>query len=115
MQPWNYERPYESIEKKVQWLSDPRRIPFYVGIRVSHSLISPFVYMAVVILIKRLIIGKFQPGPRNVNSEWQLICHALASSLLTRERLQNVTEIIGRHYELVCALCISTNSSYRVI
>lgn len=103
-QPWNYDKPFQSTGHMLQWLCDPRRIPFFVGIRIARSLFAPFFYMSIALLVKWCIIGKFKPGPRNTKSEWQLIRHALAAQLFSRESIQDVTNIIGRHYYLVSAL-----------
>jgi hypothetical protein len=103
-QPWNYVRPFQSTGHMLQWLCDPRRIPFFIGIRVARSIFAPFFYMFMAILVKWCVIGKFEAGPRDTKSEWQLIRHALAAQLFTRESIQEVTEILGRHYELVSIL-----------
>ena len=50
------------------------------------------------------MIGKFKPGPRDTVSEWQLLRHWLAATLFSRENMCDVTELIGRHYELVSIL-----------
>jgi carbonic anhydrase/acetyltransferase-like protein (isoleucine patch superfamily) len=55
-------------------------------------------------LVKWCVIGKFKPGPRNTFSEWQLIRHSLAAALFSRERMQDITDLVGRHYELVSVL-----------
>lgn len=103
-QPWNYDYPMQNIGHMMQWFCEPRRIPFFIGIRVVRSLVAPFFYMFAAILMKWCLIGKFKPGPRNTKSEWQLIRYALASQLFTRESIQQVTDIVGRHYELVSVL-----------
>jgi acetyltransferase-like isoleucine patch superfamily enzyme len=86
------------------WLCDPRRIPFYLGIRVARALFSPFFYMAAAIFVKRFVIGEFRPGPRDTSSQWQLTRHHLAATLFSRKKIQQVTDIIGRHYENVSIL-----------
>jgi hypothetical protein len=102
---YNNERePFVTIGDLMEWLTDPRRIPFFVGVRIARALVSPMFYMAGAILVKKLVIGKFEPGPRDVDSEWQLIRHKLAATLFSRENMQEVTDIIGRHYELVSVL-----------
>jgi acetyltransferase-like isoleucine patch superfamily enzyme len=102
--PWNYDQPFQSTGHMLQWLCDPRRLPYFIGIRVARSLLSPFFYMFFALLIKWCVIGRFRAGPRDTNSQWQLIRHELAQQLFTREAVQNVTELVGRHYELVSVL-----------
>lgn len=102
--PWHHDEPFDTMNDLMEWLCDVRRIPFFIGIRVVRATIAPLVYMAFAILVKTFIIGKFKPGPRNLASEWDLVRHHLAAKLFTRESMQDCTEIIGRHYELVSIL-----------
>jgi hypothetical protein len=86
------------------WLCDPHRVPYFLGIRVARAVITPFFYMIGAIATKWLVIGKFAEGPRDTNSQWQLLRHQLAGTLFSRKKIQAVTDIIGRHYELVSIL-----------
>ena len=104
MMPWHHDEPFSSMADLMAWLCDYRRIPFYIGIRVARAVVAPFVYMGGSILVKWLIIGKFQPGPRDTSSQWQLLRHWLSATLFSRQNMQEVTEILGRHYELVSCL-----------
>jgi len=99
--PWHHGDPFDSINDLLAWLCDPRRIPFYIGIRVARAVAAPLVYMMFAIIVKRLVIGKFEAGPRDTHSEWQLIRHFLAARLFSRENMQDCTDLLGRHYELV--------------
>ena len=101
---WQRGELFETMSDLMEWLCDPRRIPFYIGIRVARAIVSPFVYMAAAILVKWCIIGRFQPGPRNTSSQWQLMRHWLAATLFSRQNMQDVSELVGRHYELVSCL-----------
>jgi acyl-CoA synthetase (AMP-forming)/AMP-acid ligase II/acetyltransferase-like isoleucine patch superfamily enzyme len=102
--PWHKDEPFHTMSDLMEWLCDSRRIPFYIGIRVARSICAPPVYMFFAVLVKRLIIGKFRPGPRDATSEWQLTRHYLAAALFSRQNMQEFTELIGRHYELVSML-----------
>ena len=101
---WQRGELFETMSDLMEWLCDPRRIPFYIGIRVARAIFSPFLYMAAAILVKWCIIGRFQPGPRNTSSQWQLMRHWLAATLFSRQNIQDVAELVGRHYELVSCL-----------
>lgn len=107
---WMLQFKYEADEEfdtpsdLMEWLCDPRRIPFYIGIRLARALLSPFFYMAAAVLVKKTVIGQFKAGPRNVNSQWQLFRHHLSSTLFSRKKIQLVADIVGRHYELVSCL-----------
>jgi acyl-coenzyme A synthetase/AMP-(fatty) acid ligase/acetyltransferase-like isoleucine patch superfamily enzyme len=95
---------FQSATDLMKWLCDPRRIPFYLGIRVLRAILSPIFYMAGAIVVKRCLIGKFKPGPTRELSQWQLLRHHLSATLFSRKKIQNVIDIIGRHYELVSCL-----------
>ena len=94
---------FETLSDIIDWLADPRRIPFYIAIVLARTILSPFFYMATALFVKKLLIGRFTSGPRNT-SDWQLLRHSLSASLFSRERIQHVTDIIGRHYEMVSVL-----------
>lgn len=95
---------FENINQLMEWLCQPSRIKYYLGIRVARAVLSPFFYMAAAVMVKKLIIGKFKAGPRDTGSQWQLLRHMISSSLFSRKRIQHVTDLIGRHYELVSIL-----------
>ncbi len=102
--PWHHDEPFDTMNDLMEWLCDVRRIPFFIGIRVVRAIVAPLVYMICAILVKRFIIGKFRPGPRDPTSEWEVVRHHLAANIFTRESMQDCTEILGRHYELVSIL-----------
>jgi acyl carrier protein len=102
--PWHHNEAFESMSDLMEWLCDVRRIPFFIGIRIVRALVSPLVYMAAAVLVKWCVIGKFKPGPRDKTSEWQLSRHRMAATLFSRENMQEVADILGRHYELVSML-----------
>ena len=88
----------------IEWLMDPNRIRYYIGIRVARALFSPFFYMAAALLVKKVFIGRFKAGPRDTSDHWQLLRHSLSATLFSRKKIQNLTDLIGRHYELVSVL-----------
>ena len=102
--PWHKDEPFRTMSDLMEWLCDARRIPFYIGIRIARSVAAPVVYMLFAVIVKRFIIGKFKPGPRDTLSEWQLTRHYLAATLFSRQNMQDFTELVGRHYELVSML-----------
>jgi carbonic anhydrase/acetyltransferase-like protein (isoleucine patch superfamily) len=100
----NSEHFFSTWNELMDWLCDPRRIPFFLGIRVARALLSPFFYMGAALLVKWLVIGKFEAGEINPKSDWQRFRVSLASSLFTRKKVQSVADLIGRHYENVSTL-----------
>lgn len=98
-----HDQDFTTLSKLLEWLADPERIRFYFGFAIARTCVSPFFYMAAALFVKKLLIGRFTAGPRDT-SNWQLCRHCLSSTLFTRIRIQNVTDNIGRHYELVSVL-----------
>jgi acyl-CoA synthetase (AMP-forming)/AMP-acid ligase II/acyl carrier protein len=99
-----HDRNFTTLSDLIEWLADPHRIPFYIGIGLARALLSPFFYMVAALIVKKLIVGRFNAGHRNTSSNWQLLRHTMTSTLFTRDRIQNVTDLIGRHYEMVSVL-----------
>lgn len=95
---------FHTMDDLMEWLCEPRRIPYYFGIRVARSILAPFFRMSAAILIKKVVIGKFKEGDRDLTSQWQLTRHWLASTLFSREKMQEATDLLGRHYEPVSIL-----------
>ncbi|KAJ3243572.1 hypothetical protein HDU78_000332 [Chytriomyces hyalinus] len=77
---------------------DPRRIGIHVLGLLAHHLIAPFLRVALLILVKRCLIGKFTPGEKR-RSQVQLLRHWIMSTLVDRGELGGVYELLGRHYE----------------
>lgn len=49
------------------WLSDYWRVTVLILILFTRATITPFVRLAATILVKRLVIGRFRPGPKGVD------------------------------------------------
>lgn len=95
---------FHTLNDLMEWLCEPKRIPYYLGIRIVRRILAPFFYMGAAILVKWVIIGKFEEGPRDTKSQWQLSRHWLAARLFCRENMQDVSDLLGRHYETVSVL-----------
>lgn len=95
---------FQDVGDLLEWLCEPKRLSYYFGIRIARSLLAPIFYMVTAIIVKWVVIGKFKPGPRDVTKQWTLMRHWLAATLFSRENMQEVTELLGRHYETVSVL-----------
>jgi acyl-CoA synthetase (AMP-forming)/AMP-acid ligase II/acetyltransferase-like isoleucine patch superfamily enzyme len=95
---------FYNIGDLMEWLCHPKRIPYYMGVRIVRHLVAPFFYTFAAILVKWTVIGKFKPGPRDLTSQWQLTRHYMAASMFSRENMQEVTDLLGRHYEPISVL-----------
>lgn len=93
-----------SWNELLDWLCDPRRIPFFFAIRIARATLSPFFYMFAALLVKKLVIGKIHAGPVNPHNEITSFRLWLAAQLFTRKKVQAVTDLVGRHYEYVSKL-----------
>lgn len=100
----NTENFFSNWNELMDWLCDPRRVPFFFGIRIARATLSPFFYMAFALSVKWTVIGKIKPGQINPHSEWDRFRIWLAGTLFTRKKVQSVTDLIGRHYENVSVL-----------
>ncbi|CAJ1963092.1 unnamed protein product [Cylindrotheca closterium] len=94
---------FETLGDLLEWLCDPVRVPYFLAIRIARTTIAPFLYMIAALFVKRVLIGKFRPGPRDASSEWDRMRVWLAGSLFSRSRVQLVTDLLGRHYSLTSA------------
>ena len=83
-----------------RWFANPQRYPWYIAIRLARAIIAPYFYLAAVLLVKRLIIGKFKAGPRDL-SQWGLMRHWLMSKLMPGGDLGKVAPLVGRNLEVV--------------
>ncbi len=100
----DYGEGFHTMGDLMEWLCEPKRIPYYILIRVARSSIAPYFYMVAAVLAKWCIIGKFEPGPRDITNQWTLIKHWMAATVFSRENMQEMTEMLGRHYEPVSCL-----------
>lgn len=72
-----------------RWFANPKRFGWYIWIRVARAVATPVFNMAAVILVKHLIIGRFEPGPRDL-SQWGLLRHWLMAKLMPGGNLGKV-------------------------
>merc|ERR1719502_593673 len=84
----------------LKWFTTPERIGFHILGKVIRGTVSPLLYVALCILTKWCVIGKFTAGPRN-RSEWNIFKHWLMSQLLPGKDLAGVTHLVGTHYDVV--------------
>jgi acetyltransferase-like isoleucine patch superfamily enzyme len=95
---------FSSWNELLDWLCDPRRIPFFFAIRIARALFAPFFYMFAALVVKKIAIGTIKPGPLNPHDETQLFRLWLSAQLFSRKKVQAVSDLIGRHYENVSCL-----------
>jgi acetyltransferase-like isoleucine patch superfamily enzyme len=95
---------FHTIGDLMEWLCELKRISYYIGIRMARSILAPYFYMFASILVKWFVIGKFRPGPRDITNQWTLMRHWFAATIFSRKNMQEMTGMLGRHYEPVSVL-----------
>jgi acetyltransferase-like isoleucine patch superfamily enzyme len=83
---------YDAIE----WFVSTERVAVYFGIRLARALVAPFFELAAVLLIKRLIIGKFVEGGNT--SGWSRFQYCLMASLMPDGQLCGTARLLGNHW-----------------
>ncbi|KAI8093662.1 uncharacterized protein BX664DRAFT_261054 [Halteromyces radiatus] len=84
----------------ILYFAEPERVGYHFLAVVVRDNIVPFLYLFVVIIFKRLVIGKFKPGPRR-HDQISLMRFWLMEKLLPGGDFHGVTKRLGTHYELV--------------
>ena len=97
--PW-YVQHLRSYRDVLLWFLTPGRVGFYIAIRVVRGTACPILRLVAVLILKRLVIGKFEPGPW-AHSQSKILKRWLMERLLPGEKLQEVGHLIGSHYSLM--------------
>lgn len=97
--PWYVEH-LRSYNDVLWWFLTPGRVGFYIAIRVVRGTACPLLRLMAVLLLKRLVIGKFEPGPW-AHSQSKIFKRWLMEQLLPGEKLQEVGHLIGSHYSFM--------------
>jgi acetyltransferase-like isoleucine patch superfamily enzyme len=84
----------------VLYFAEPERVGYHFLAVVVRDNVTPFFYLAAVIAVKHLFIGKFKAGPRD-RRQMSLLKYWLMEKLMPGGDLGGVTRLIGTHYELV--------------
>ncbi|KAI9331633.1 hypothetical protein BDR26DRAFT_666646 [Obelidium mucronatum] len=80
---------------------------YRIGIHILrvavNAAICPFFKMAATILVKKAVIGRFQPGQKT-SSQWQTTRHWIMYQLLESGELCGLYNLLGRHYSAISSL-----------
>ena len=55
----------------------------FLVIKLVRDIVGPFIFVALTILLKRCVLGRFRAGPRT-HSQWELIRYYLVETLVTK-------------------------------
>lgn len=91
-------RKSSNLAEIVLYFATPNRIGYFILAKIVRRYVVQFLYIILVVLIKRLIIGEFKAGPRKTD-QLSLMRYWLMKQLLSLEKWQLVTAIVGSHYE----------------
>lgn len=81
------------------YFASPKRVGYHFLAVAVRKTIVPILYLFLVILVKRCVIGEFKAGPRR-HDQMTLMRFWLMSKLLPPgDNLQGVASILGTHYE----------------
>ncbi|KAI8799704.1 acetyl-CoA synthetase-like protein [Cladochytrium replicatum] len=81
----------------VVYFAQTDRIALKVLAAVAREVVSPFVYMAMVLFVKRAVLGLAKPGENS--SQWALTRRFVMKELLGDGSLGGVYGLLGKHYE----------------
>lgn len=87
----------DSLYAACIWWVTPQRLVYYFLLRVVRRCIMPPVRLALVICIKRFVLGKFTE--ESFGTDWSLLRYWLMSRLLANGTISHVARLIGTHYE----------------
>lgn len=82
----------QSWSAAIDWFLSPTRLLLYFAVRLERVLICPFLELLGVILVKRLVVGKFKPGAA---TSWSRFQYSTMRSLLPDGTLCGVSFLVG--------------------
>ena len=97
-----YERDIHTVFHAFMWWIKPQRLFYYFLIRIIRRCLVPFFRLAVIILLKKFIIGEFKESDAQEKLKpWNLFRYWLMSKLLPGGGLGGVAKLVGTHYEII--------------
>ena len=97
-----YESEIHSVFHAFLWWIAPQRLFYYFLLRIIRRCVVPFIRLALVVGIKRWIIGPFVPmGERDKRKPWNRMRYWLMYRLLPGGNLGGVARLVGSHYEII--------------
>lgn len=87
-----------TVAELIVYMTHPHRLGYYLLATIVRNYIVHLLYVILVIVIKRIVIGKFKAGPRDLG-QLALMKHWLMETLLSKQEWQTMSKIVGSHYE----------------
>jgi len=91
---------YQHVIIQMVWWIDPARLQLLFAGVVLRALVRPFVHFGAVILVKRLVIGRFRPSPKGPWERFQiwLMREVMQIGRHRTADLCGVQALLGRHW-----------------
>ncbi|KAJ3225205.1 hypothetical protein HDU78_010737 [Chytriomyces hyalinus] len=102
----SFDASFGNLSKFAQFVlhqCEPYRIGIHILASIARFVVCPFVELGMVILVKKLVIGKFTAGQRR-NTPWELVKHWTMQKVNGHGALCGVYDLLGRHYSSISAI-----------
>jgi acyl-CoA synthetase (AMP-forming)/AMP-acid ligase II/carbonic anhydrase/acetyltransferase-like protein (isoleucine patch superfamily)/acyl carrier protein len=97
-----YKANLHTVSDAFLWWITPQRLVYYFIIRIIRRCVVPFMRLFVIIIFKKLFIGKFKPlSPQEKSQPYNQFRYWLMSKLLPGGSLGGVSKLVGTHYEVI--------------
>jgi len=94
-----YER-MTDLHAIIVWFTIRERVMYYICLRVMRNTIVPVLNLAICILVKRILLGKFTPGQWS-KSEISIFRRWFMNNMICLKSLCGAADLVGRHYEAI--------------
>lgn len=97
-----YQQDIHSIYQAFLWWITPQRLFYFLLLRITKRCLVPFLRLAMIIAIKRLVVGRFQVMDYEAKQQpWNRFRYWLMNKLLPGGGLAGVAKLVGTHYEAI--------------
>ena len=90
----------DAFRDAIRWFTRYDRIGVYLLIRFIQATLVPFLELTTAIVLKRLVVGTIQPGPRPTSGRGAFNLW-LVKELVPGKSLRGVSSLVGTHYEMI--------------
>eukprot|EP01038_Epipyxis_sp_PR26KG_P009637 gene9637-12976_t len=97
-----YDGDISSVWDAIHWYTTPLRIMYYLSLKVILRVGIPPIKLVMIIIIKWLVIGKFEPlNEEEYAKPWNRFKYWLMGKLMAGGSLIGVANLVGTHYEII--------------
>ena len=95
-----YHNQLNEFRDAIRWFTRYDRIGVYLLIRFFQATLVPFLELATAVILKLLVVGTIQPGPRPTSGRAAFDLW-LVKELVPGKGLRGVANLVGTHYEMI--------------